>query len=182
MDKDILVVDIEATCWDDKEEQKRNVSEIIEVGACLLDTKLLIPGKKEGIFVRTEQSKVGPFCTQLTTLTQKTIDEFGIDFKYACEVLERDFKSKDAIWASYGDYDKVMFEKQCRRTNIPYPFLSHHINVKDLVLLATGHSMGMAKALNHFGLKLEGTHHRGVDDAHNIAKILAVLIQRLRIK
>ncbi|MNV83539.1 hypothetical protein D3C71_1773530 [compost metagenome] len=30
---------------------------------------------------------------------------------------------------------------------------------------------GMSAALRKFGLKLEGTHHRGIDDAKNITKI-----------
>lgn len=179
MDNNIIVVDIEATCWDTKPEQASNISEIIEMGVCLLDRKTLLPGKKEGIIIKPTQSKVSPFCTQLTTLTQEVVDK-GISFKAGCETLQTSFESKDGIWASYGDYDKVMFQKQCVRENVSYPFLSHHINVKDLVLLATGSSMGMAKALKAFKLDLVGTHHRGVDDAYNIARILAILIGRLR--
>ena len=30
---------------------------------------------------------------------------------------------------------------------------------------------GMAKALRHANIELEGTHHRGGDDANNIAKL-----------
>jgi inhibitor of KinA sporulation pathway (predicted exonuclease) len=32
--------------------------------------------------------------------------------------------------------------------------------------------LGMAKALRHVGLELQGTHHRGIDDARNIARLL----------
>lgn len=182
MDTNILVVDIEATCWNDKEEAAKNTSEIIEIGACLLNTKTLLPGKKDGIFIRPVVSSVSKFCTELTTITQKQLDDFAVGFDYGCNMLEKDFDSKKSIWASYGGYDKTMFEKQCYRMNIAYPFMQHHINVKDMVLLATGKSMGMASALKYFGLNLVGTHHRGVDDAYNIANILAVLIQRLRNK
>ena len=31
---------------------------------------------------------------------------------------------------------------------------------------------GMAGALAHVGIELTGTHHRGIDDARNIAKLL----------
>ncbi len=38
--------------------------------------------------------------------------------------------------------------------------------------------MGMARALTTLGHKLEGTHHRGVDDAINIAKIAHTLLRK----
>jgi inhibitor of KinA sporulation pathway (predicted exonuclease) len=38
----------------------------------------------------------------------------------------------------------------------------------------------MDAAPDHLGLPLEGTHHRGVDDAWNIAGILSPLLLRSR--
>ena len=40
--------------------------------------------------------------------------------------------------------------------------------------------MGMDNLLNKLGLKLEGRHHRGVDDAYNVAKILIDILRRGR--
>jgi inhibitor of KinA sporulation pathway (predicted exonuclease) len=37
---------------------------------------------------------------------------------------------------------------------------------------------GMDKAMRHAGLKLEGTHHRGIDDARNIARLLELTLAR----
>lgn len=37
--------------------------------------------------------------------------------------------------------------------------------------------MGMQKALDYLKLPLIGTHHRGVDDASNIASILEVMMK-----
>jgi inhibitor of KinA sporulation pathway (predicted exonuclease) len=55
-----------------------------------------------------------------------------------------------------------------------YPFGPSHINVKTLFALKhkLGHELGMAGALKYLNIELEGTHHRGKDDARNIAKIL----------
>jgi inhibitor of KinA sporulation pathway (predicted exonuclease) len=36
----------------------------------------------------------------------------------------------------------------------------------------------MAQALQLAGLPLEGTHHRGIDDARNIAKLLPYILER----
>jgi len=58
--------------------------------------------------------------------------------------------------------------------DIGYPFGPSHMNVKTLFALKKklGHKEGMASALHLLDIPLEGTHHRGVDDAYNIAKIL----------
>ena len=39
--------------------------------------------------------------------------------------------------------------------------------------------MGMKGALAMMNVPLEGTHHRGVDDARNIAKLAQIILPRL---
>jgi inhibitor of KinA sporulation pathway (predicted exonuclease) len=133
--------------------------------------------EKESILVKPEHSKVSQFCTELTTLTQAQVEQ-GITFTEACLILKKKYLSKERIWASYGDYNRWQFERQCQSRNISYPFGSRHINVKNL--LAIIHVLpqegGMAQALELLNIPLEGTHHRGGDDAWNIAGILAKLI------
>lgn len=48
-----------------------------------------------------------------------------------------------------------------------------HISLKHQYAEIKGwkQGVGMAAALRHEKLKLEGTHHRGIDDARNIAKL-----------
>jgi len=36
----------------------------------------------------------------------------------------------------------------------------------------------MAKALKRVGITLEGTHHRGIDDARNMAKLMPFIISK----
>lgn len=169
----IIVVDIESTCW---EENTDNISEIIEIGISpitksgnILDTRSII--------VRPEHSKMSEFCIKLTTLTQEDVDS-GIAFKDACETLSKEFDSKRRVWASYGYYDKRQFEEQCKRENVEYPFSKVHVNVKLLFTLkySQRREVGMAKALNLLGLPLIGTHHRGGDDSRNIARILSKIL------
>ena len=40
----------------------------------------------------------------------------------------------------------------------------------------------MAKALDLAGIKLEGIHHRGIDDAKNIARLMPYILGREKIK
>ncbi len=60
-----------------------------------------------------------------------------------------------------------------------YPFGPTHLNVKNLFALRRrlDHEVGMDAALRTLGLPLEGTHHRGGDDAWNIAAILTHLLE-----
>lgn len=74
-----------------------------------------------------------------------------------------------------------MLKDQSAKFRVDYPLSDDHMNVK--TLFAQLHptvrkSVGMARALGELNFKLEGTHHRGVDDARNIAKILYWCLQQ----
>lgn len=170
----IIVVDLEATCWRENLPEQRKNSEIIEIGICLLDTKSGEITKNEGLLIKPDHSEVSEFCEELTTISQRMIDEKGISLKLAIDRLKNEYNSKHLVWASYGAYDLNMFKRQCKSKNIDYPFGSDHLNVKEVFKKSLGikKNVGMKKALNILKIKLEGTHHRGVDDARNIAKIL----------
>ena len=172
----IVVVDLESTSWGGPPPEGQ-VGEVIEVGICMLDVATGERGERECILVKPTRSAVGEYCTKLTTLTQEQVDQ-GVTFEKACSVLKKKYNSKDRVWASYGDYDRRQFERQCSAEGIGYPFGPTHINVKNLFAVTYGlpHEVGMTQALEHLGLPLEGTHHRGVDDAANIAAILSRLL------
>jgi inhibitor of KinA sporulation pathway (predicted exonuclease) len=176
----ILVVDVEATCWDSAPPEGQ-ASEIIEIGVCVLDVPSGASVRKHSILVRPEVSTVSRFCTQLTTLTPDQVQD-GVTFDHACAVLRREYAGRHRVWASYGDYDRRQFEKQCRERAIQYPFGPTHINVKNLFALTYGlpREIGLKRALVLAGLALEGVHHRGVDDAWNTAQLLAMLLLRAR--
>lgn len=131
--------------------------------------------KNEGILVKPRHSKVSPFCTELTTLTQNMLDSEGILLDDAFDILRAEYDSEELTWASYGNYDLNMLQNQARRFYLDYPMSDDHINVKTLfgqVHPTIRKSVGMNRALRELDFTLEGTHHRGVDDARNIAKIL----------
>lgn len=176
----ILVVDIEATCWEGKPPTDQE-SEIIEVGLCLLDSQTLERSGKRSLLIRPERSSVSSFCTNLTTLTQEQVAQ-GISFREACSILRQEYEAKSRVWASFGDYDRRQFERQCAAWQVGYPFGTTHLNVKSLFALSQGYSreVGMARALETLGMSLEGTHHRGDDDAWNIARILGEILRRTR--
>jgi inhibitor of KinA sporulation pathway (predicted exonuclease) len=177
----ILVIDVESTCWAPGEQPAGAESEIIEIGVAEVDVASAAVVGSASILVRPERSSVSRFCTELTTLTQEQVRE-GTSFQAACATLRKQYKSDLRAWASYGDYDRSQFERQCGAANVRYPFGKTHLNVKNLFALVhtLPREVGMSEALGRLGLSLEGTHHRGGDDAKNIARLLCELLKAAR--
>lgn len=174
----IVVVDIEATCWNVEPPPDGQLNEIIEIGICTYDIKSTELEDKRSIFVHPVASVVSEFCTQLTTITQTQVDTLGIDFATACDTLQKDYQTRNRLWTSWGSYDHKMFRQQCKQMGIKYPFSDSHMNLKRVYAdLHDKQRMGMARALDNSGLGLIGIHHRGDDDAWNIARILKFLIK-----
>jgi len=181
----LVVIDVESTCWEKNPPPNQN-NEIIEIGVTIVSLDNLSIEESADMIVRPHGSKVSEFCTSLTTLTQEMVDE-GISFSDACETLREQYRSQERTWASWGDYDRRQFERQCSRKEFSatkYPFGVSHLNMKNLFALALGldHEVGMSKALEMLNMDLEGTHHRAVDDARNIAKIACEILERNRQK
>lgn len=177
---EVLVVDLESTCWDGAPPSEQK-SEIIEIGLCRVDLKTLKRTEKRSILIKPIRSTVSEFCTKLTTITPNMLADAGT-LADAVKILKKEYSCKDRLWASWGDYDRRQFERVCRDQNVGYPFGPSHLNVKSLFAAAIGssHELGLDGAYEHLGLEMTGTHHRGDDDAWNIAQILCRLLKTAR--
>jgi inhibitor of KinA sporulation pathway (predicted exonuclease) len=177
----ILVIDIEATCWETNPPPPGQTSDVIEIGVCPIVVCTLTRLEKRSILIRPERSSVSEYCTRLTTLTQEQVDA-GARFAEACKVLETEYRSADRVWASFGDYDRKQMQRQCDETGVRYPFGPRHLNVKPLFALVRGLTVevGTAQAVQMCGRVMEGTHHRGDDDAWNIAGVLIDVLKAAR--
>lgn len=173
----INIIDVESTCWEGVKPPEGQVSEIIEIGICVLDRETWTIEDKRSIMVKPIQSEVSDFCTELTTITPEMVEE-GISFEEACAILKSEYESRQRLWASWGDYDRRMFERESKRKGVMYPFGNSHLNAKIMFGLLQGYykAPGMQKALDRLDFEAIGTHHRGHDDAFNIARILRDLL------
>lgn len=170
---EILVIDLEATCWE-SDPPPGETNEIIEIGLCLLDVATGERLERRSIFVKPQRSTLSEFCVQLTTITPEMLAD-GLTFEEACQLLREEYQSDKRTWASYGDYDRLQLMKQCEILGIPYPMGRSHINVKNLLALQYGliREVDLLRGMDLVGLPFEGILHRGVDDAWNIAAVLA---------
>lgn len=182
LDPNVLVIDVESTCWEPPEFQPQNeISEIIEIGIAVVNIKDLKIVQNDSIIIKPQRSKISKFCTKLTTLTQDYVDQ-GTTFQAAMEILKKNFDANNRTFVSWGDYDRKMFERNCRDYDVKYPFGPRHLNLKNCFTMLHGltREPGLDTALEHLGMKLEGTHHRGIDDAKNIATIFLNTIKKFR--
>jgi inhibitor of KinA sporulation pathway (predicted exonuclease) len=173
----VNVIDIEATCWEGTPPAGQ-VNEIIEIGICALDTATGAITPALSLMVRPELSTVSAFCTELTGITASDVAT-GMAFAEACDRLIAEFDAPGRLWLSWGDYDRKQFMRDCEAKQVAYLFGQDHINAKALhgrLTQPRRKQIGMARALESYGLLLKGRHHRGADDAHNIARIVACMI------
>lgn len=175
----ILVVDVESTCWE-KNPPAGQTSEIIEIGLCSVDVKSLTRLEKRSILVLPVMSEISAFCTELTTLRPEQFEN-AVSLADAVSILKNEYRSRDRLWASWGDYDRRQFERVCSALNVDNPFGHSHLNLKNLFAATVNcREMGLPRACERLGLPLEGTHHRGDDDAWNIANVLCSMLKKFR--
>lgn len=175
-----LVIDLEATC-DANGRIPRPETEIIEIGAVLVDGATLVPIDELQTFVRPVRHPVlTPFCTALTSITQADVDGapgFPEAIARVRELLRR-LRAGGALFCSWGDYDRAQLARDAERHRVELPFGRRHLNLKQRFSDVLGETKryGMAEALRRVDLRLVGTHHRGIDDARNIARLLPWIV------
>ena len=170
---DLIVVDLEATCWDTS--RARDQMEIIEVGAVRLDAALTIVDEFDCFVRPVVEPKLSQFCTALTTIKQADVDGADMFPVVFARFLEWIGMGRPYRLCSWGFFDVGQFRLDCARFGPVFPeqFESDHLNIKQVFAEWKGvRRCGMAAALDLLGLPLAGTHHRGIDDARNIARIV----------
>lgn len=170
---EVIVIDLEATCWPTREDQYMKYSEIIEVGICRLNVLTGDITDPRSIIVKPMFGEVSEFCTQLTGHTQEGVDQ-GISLMRAIEILKTDYGFKNKMWASYGNYDRNKIVDECERKNIERPLPTTHINISALATLKLRANMrvGLGQACARFGFEFQGRQHSGIDDAVMAARVL----------
>ena len=179
------LIDFEATCSNDSSIEKENM-EIIEFAAAIIDKDTLLPVKFFSKFVKPVlYPRLTRFCTDLTSITQTDVDNadsFPEVFDDFIDWLQPD---KETIMMSWGAYDNKQLVSDLENHDMlgRYPF-SQHINLKENHRIARKFTrgLGMKSALAYENLKMEGIHHRGIDDVKNIAKLVPIIFNLLKNK
>ena len=170
---EVIVLDIEATCWPTKQEQERNFSEIIEIGICKMNTMTGEVSDARSIVVKPMFSEVSDFCTELTGHTQEGVNK-GISLVDAMNIVKKDYGLSRKILACYGNYDGHKIVNECQRKNIDIKLPPTYLNISAIATLKlkANKRLGLARACARFGMEFQGRQHSGMDDAVMAAKVL----------
>jgi 3'-5' exoribonuclease 1 len=165
-----IIVDLEATCRESG--MDRTQMETIEIGAVELSS-----GREFQAFIRpVVHRELSDFCKDLTGISQSDVDR-AETFPPVFQKFLDWAGAKPFVFCSWGEYDRLQLLQDCERHDFPWPVsLDNHLNVKKLFAQKMAVKLcGMASALNQLGMPLLGRHHRGIDDARNIAAIFMAL-------
>ena|SRR5439155_14851721 len=169
-----LIVDVEATCSNDGAVPRQEM-EIIEIGAAMQSSRTFEIDSEFQSFVRpVRHPQLTEFCSELTGIKQGQVAD-APPLPLALEAMKKwMYAFDDSLFCSWGDYDRNQFIQDCEYHRVGYPFRSGHLNLKAQLSQSMNlrKKLGIAEALRHFGLNFEGSHHRGLDDARNIARIV----------
>jgi inhibitor of KinA sporulation pathway (predicted exonuclease) len=173
-----LVVDFEATCSDDNA-FSRHEMEIIEFGAVMVSAATLQQVSEFQSFVKPVRNpQLTEFCKNLTNIPQSDVDA-AIGFRQVLsEFTDWADRSGSFVFCSWGEYDRKQLQRDCDYHDVPYPFDDRHINLKaEFASTRKRRRMGVSAALGSVGLSFTGSHHRGIDDARNIARLLPYILE-----
>jgi inhibitor of KinA sporulation pathway (predicted exonuclease) len=171
----VLVIDLEATCADDGSISPE-LMEVLELGAVWVSPEGHILDRFHS-FCRAEQPLTA-FCKRLLPhIDQATIDAAPAWPAVAPGLAEFAQLRRQAgsCWGSWGTFDHNQIARECVRHSIANPLAGlEHFNLKRAFAKARGNirQVGMSTAFQIARLTLEGDHHRALDDALNIARLL----------
>lgn len=175
---EVVVIDLEATCWGTPEEAEVNTSEIIEIGVCILGALTGDVRNSNSLIVKPEVSTVSQFCTELTSITPEMVSN-GISFEDAMSILKKEYGMRNKVVAGYGNYDQNMLAKECASKGVKSPLGPTYLNISAMATLKlkVNRRLSLKRTCEGFDLPFEGQLHRGIDDAVMAAKVLWEIIK-----
>ncbi|NXC84618.1 ERI2 exoribonuclease, partial [Cercotrichas coryphoeus] len=193
----LIVLDFEATCWGDRGQRW---PEIIEFPAVLLNTSTGVIESEFHMYVQPQEHPIlSEFCTELTGITQKQVDE-GVPLNICLSqflkwiqkiqtekkiIFRTDSQSnctseaKACAFVTWTDWDLgVCLHYECKRKQLHKPdILNSWIDLKATYRAFYNRKpKGLNGALQDLGIVFEGREHSGLDDSRNTARLAWRLI------
>lgn len=176
-----VVLDFEATCDEPKTPQPQ---EIIEFPSVLVHPERGVLDTFESFVRPVHHPTLSAFCTELTSITTEQVASAPtfpeVFARHQQWLASHGLFAHNAVIVTCGDWDlKRMLPAQLRTSdiseapkiyrrwlNLKVPFRRRFPDAR----------VGMKGMLRLLDLPLLGRHHRGIDDCHNLAAILRVLL------
>ncbi len=153
--------------------------ETIEIGLVVIDLETLEIVDEFQRFIRPQINPVlTDFCKQLTSIQQADVDSAGTYVDVGQELGAFIARFPNAAWASWGDYDARQLERDAGLAACPSLLegLPHFNARKWHAGLYDNRPKGLKQTVESMGLVWQGTYHRGIDDARNVASIIKEML------
>lgn len=178
----LIMCDLEATCWIDEPQPAFQASEIIEIGAVKIDIPTLKIIDTFQTFVRPVQSSISKSCTALTSITWEDVKQAPPLQGAVNNFIE--FGTRNSLFATWGYYDCSMFQKMVDvqlLKEVPFKW-AQVLNAKVMMQLCIGEGkgLGQATAAAIVGIPPNENAHRADSDAMESGLILAAGIRAMR--
>lgn len=174
-----LIVDCEATCWEDQYLTKRD-GELIQIAVVPIDLRKMEVRKDLSYvsYVKPLRTEVNNYCANLTGIKPEDVinaDTIPIVFDKISKLY-----TKDSIWGSWGKFDERLLEKSSEIYGVDFPLPDNYYNLKNMFSLLNGmrKEMGLKKALLEENLSAVGFEHDAYWDALNTAKLTLKMLKR----
>ena len=182
----LYCVDLEATCDEVGESESPRPPavvpeqmETIEIGLVVIDLETLEVVDEFQRFVRPQINPIlTDFCKQLTSIQQTDVDNARTYVEVGRELGAFIARYPNAAWASWGDYDARQLERDAGFAACPSLLAGlQHFNVRKWHKgLYDNQPKGLQQTVEAMGLLWQGTYHRGIDDAKNVASIIKEML------
>jgi inhibitor of KinA sporulation pathway (predicted exonuclease) len=182
----LYCVDLEATCDEVGESESPRPPavvpeqmETIEIGLVVIDLETLEVVDEFQRFVRPQINPIlTDFCKQLTSIQQTDVDNARTYVEVGRELGAFIARYPKAAWASWGDYDARQLERDSGFAACPSLLAGlQHFNVRKWHKgLYDNQPKGLQQTVEAMGLVWQGTYHRGIDDAKNVASIIKEML------
>lgn len=177
----LIVFDLEATCWEPEEPERVEILEIgaVDLGRCPAGGGPPDHGEFSEVVRPVTTSALGEFCLNLIPISQVEADgadPFPIVFGRFV-----DWIGDGPFWlGSWGSFDRTQWTLECRRLGLAMPrgFAGHIDFRREFARWKRVRPPGLKAAMEAAGLTMEGTTHRALDDARNLARLARILLEQ----
>jgi 3'-5' exoribonuclease 1 len=179
--RQFIIYDLEATCW--RSPKPRKV-EIIEIGAVKVNENLEIIDEFCEFILPVVHPKIDKFCTKLTSITQEDVDpadNFNVVVKRFEEWMNPNFTPTALL--SWGEFDKRQFVSDAKLHKMELNWLRYWACLQRHYSKFKGakNQIGLKNALILEGLEFNGTQHRAIEDARNMAELFIKVAKPMNI-
>lgn len=132
--------------------------------------------EKSSYYVKPKYNPISKFCTNLTGITQKMVDNANPLYE-VINTINKKYSFSNSIVATWGQFDLYHLKKESEIIGANFNY-NHSIDVKKLYGISNmlKHDIGLSKALEREKIEFIGKHHNAIYDAINTALLLIKIL------